>query len=102
MFLRDLFRDKAKIIFGGIMVLSFGALALPEAYSSLQGAHTYKVSFIIREGIVAEHGKTIIFTTNDRKKKRVVLSEPVRIEGSQFLTILKSEGSLKGLCIFCA
>lgn len=82
MFLRDLFREKAKIIFGGIMVLSFGALALPEAYSSLQGAHTYKVSFKIREGIVAEHGKTIIFTTNDRKKKRVVLSEPVIVSKS--------------------
>lgn len=71
------------IAFFGLITISIGAYAISMAYSDFLEDKAYKDRFIIREGILANHAKTVRFNEQGRPSATVKLEEPVVVSQSE-------------------
>lgn len=73
-----------KILLVVAVILSFiGICAFSMVYTDLQGDQEYRKQFAIREGIMANHARTIKFRENGKVKAKVKLYEPVLVSKSE-------------------
>ncbi len=73
-----------KILLVVAVILSFvGICAFSMVYTDLQGDIEFRKKFAIREGIMANHAKTIRFRENGKVKAKVKLYEPVVVSKSE-------------------
>lgn len=72
-----------KVLLIIVAILSFvGLCAFTMVYTGWQDAHSYRSSFSIHEGIIANHAKTIKFEGEGHIKAKVLLEEPVVVSQS--------------------